>query len=386
MHEGDDAWVLDRRELLTGAAAAGATTLLGSEAAVAHSGPRGKDHPGGPPPRGRYRVDLHAHLLPTFYREALARNGITNIGGVPIPIWSPEAHVAFMDAWGIAASVLSLSDPGVSFGDIGQTRELARQINEYSASLIRSQPNRFGAFAALPLPDVEAAAAEVRYALDTLKLDGVGMLSSFGGRHLGEPEFEPVYQELNARKAVVFVHPTAPTARPQMRLPYPSFLFEYPFDTTRAALNLMYSGVTERYPSIRWDFAHAGGTLPFLAFRIGLAAGVIPVLGQAVPDGPPAYFARYFYDTAIAQTVQQMEATREVSGVRQIVFGSDWPFVGPIFFAPDAVQRFPYFKEIIPRNGDPAPLLSRIFSRGERLRVDRLNALRLFPRLRRVLT
>ena len=176
-----------------------------------------------------------------------------------------------MDRQGIATAVTSISAPGVHFGDANAARELARRCNELSAKLVADHPTRFGAFAILPLPDVKGALLELEYALDVLKLDGVVLLTSHSdGRYLGDPLFDDVMAELDRRSAVAFVHPVVPKTSESIRLDVPGFAAEFVFDTTRAAINLIWSGAMERWPNLRIILSHAGGTTPYLAGRIRL--------------------------------------------------------------------------------------------------------------------
>jgi predicted TIM-barrel fold metal-dependent hydrolase len=322
------------------------------------------------------RIDIHAHFLPDAYRSVLRSHGLEDIAGVSVPEWSQELHEQFMLEWGIATSVVSISDPGVYFGDIAQAREVARLVNEEAASLIAADPARWGAFASLPLPDVGAALAELEHALDVLKLDGVVLLSSTDGVYLGDPSMSELYAELDRRSAVVFVHPAVPAERPQ--LVYPPFLFEFTFDTTRAFVNLMYLGVFKAHPNIRWVFAHAGGTLPYLAFRMSLGA-FNELVAANVPDGPPAYYARAYYDTALSFAGSSLASLREVAPLDHIAFGSDWPFARQLFEVPASTLP-PWALESVPREGDPAPPL-RALAPQERLQVDRATAADLLPRL-----
>jgi 6-methylsalicylate decarboxylase len=322
------------------------------------------------------RIDLHTHFLPAGYRALLARHDLDTIAGSAVPEWSPALHEDFMSAWQIETSVVSISDPGVYFGDAGEARETARLVNEEAAALIASDPDRWGALAALPLPDVGAARAELDHALDVLRLDGVALLSNVDGLYLGDPSLSELYSELDRREAVVFVHPAVPCERPN--LVYPPFLFEFAFDTTRAFVNLMYLGVFKSYPRIRWIFAHAGGTLPYLAFRMSLGAFNELVAGN-VPDGPPAYYARAYYDTALSYAESSLSALRVVAPLDHIAFGSDWPFARQLFEASRSVV--PDWATVsVPRDGDPAPTL-RSLTPDERLQVDRGTALALLPRL-----
>lgn len=188
------------------------------------------------PPTGNYRIDMHSHFLPPRYRESLLAHGHFFIGGYPLPEWSPEAAIAFMDAWGIQAQVLSVSDPAVAFVRGTEANDLARYCNDYAADLTARKGDRFGAFATLPMPDVLASIRELDHAFDDLGLDGVTLLSAYDGVYLGDPRFEPLMAELNRRKAYVFIHPASIPADAKPELPLPDFLAEFTFDTTRAAI------------------------------------------------------------------------------------------------------------------------------------------------------
>ncbi|WP_280259236.1 amidohydrolase family protein [Nocardia abscessus] len=253
---------MNRRRALGGVVAG--TLGLAATAAVARATPVRTRQPA---PSGAYRIDLHAHFLPPDYRAALLDHGHATIGGYPTPEWSPEKALAFMDYYGIQAQALSVSDPGVSFLRGKEAIDMARYCNAYAAGLFRTHAQRFGAFAVLPMPDIPASIAEAVYALDELHLDGVVLLSAYDGVYLGDPRFEPLMIALNQRNAYVFVHPAAIPADAKPQLPLPDFLEEFTFDTTRAATFMMATGSTQRYPNIRFQLAHAGGTLPFVSHR-----------------------------------------------------------------------------------------------------------------------
>jgi predicted TIM-barrel fold metal-dependent hydrolase len=322
------------------------------------------------------RIDVHAHFLPAGYRAVLARHELDEIAGVQVPEWSAQLHGEFARAWGIDASVVSISDPGIWFGDLGEARETARMVNEEGAALVASEPPRWGALAALPLPDVDASLTELAHAFDVLALDGVALLSNAGGVYLGDPSLSELYAELDRRSATVFVHPAVPSERPA--LVYPPFLFEFTFDTTRAFVNLMYLGVFENHPNIRWLFAHAGGTLPYLAFRTSLGA-FNPFVAANVPQGPPAYYARAYYDTALSYARSSFASLREIAPLDHIAFGSDWPFARALFDA-SQTELPEWATGDVPHEGDPAPPL-RDLAAGERPQVDCATAEALFPRL-----
>jgi len=255
--------------------------------------------------------------------------------------------------------------PGVHFGDDAFARELARRCNELSAKLVADQPTRFGAFAILPLPDVPGALRELEYALDVLKLDGVVLLTSHSdGRYLGDPLFEDVMAELDRRNAAVFVHPVVPKSSESIRLDVPGFAAEFVFDTTRAAINLIWTGTLERRPNLRIILSHAGGTAPYLAGRIGLLAA-LPQIRERAPKGPAHYLAQFNYDTALSANPNALRSLQELVGPEKILFGSDFPF------APELVARASI--EGLARYGG--------FDAPARARIERENALALLPGL-----
>lgn len=361
--------VIRAASVAAGAAVAGKAILSG---ATASADPAQAD--GAAPaelPAGNYRIDMHSHFLPPRYRESLLAHGHFFIGGYPLPEWSPEAAIAFMDAWGIQAQVLSVSDPAVAFLRGTEANDLARYCNDYAADLIARQGDRFGAFATLPMPDVLASIRELDHAFDDLGLDGVALLSAYDGVYLGDPRFEPLMAELNRRKAYVFIHPASIPADAKPELPLPDFLAEFTFDTTRAAILLMTTGVLDRYPDIRFQLSHAGGTLPFLAGRLGVVSAS-PV-GEYWPDALPEVsllhseelISRFYYDTALSSHPSAMRAVTSVADQSHVVFGSDWPFSQLTFRG----------------SGDPAPRLQETFDTAGRVQVERNNQLRELPGL-----
>jgi len=313
-----------------------------------------------------HRIDTHHHIFPPKYRAALETRSIPDAGGVAIPAWSPASALGIMDRNGIATAITSVAAPGVHFGDDAAARDLARLSNEYSADLMRDHPDRFGGFAVLPLPDVDGALAEIEYALDTLRMDGVVLLASIGKRYLGDPAFDAVFAELDRRKAVIFIHPTVPVTSQALELAMPGALIEFVFDTTRAVANLIYSGTLERHRDMKLILSHAGGTVPFLAERLALG-GVYPALQEKAPQGAIAYLKRLYYDTALSANPYALQSLRELVDPSHILFGSDTPFAPEALVAASVqgLERYPGF--------DPAT----------RMRVERDNALALFPRLRR---
>jgi predicted TIM-barrel fold metal-dependent hydrolase len=308
------------------------------------------------------RIDVHAHHMPAAYRAAIVEQGIDTDGNPNIPEWSVDAALAFMDRNHIATSLLSISSPGVHWGDDAAARDMARLCNETAAQAKRDRPERFGSFASLPLPDVDGALKEVEYALDTLEADGIGLLTNFRGKYLGDPDFAPVFDELNRRKATVFIHPTSPPCHEAISMGYGRPMIEFPFDTTRTVVNLVFSGTLDRCPDIRFILPHAGGTLPYLVTRIA-GGGSRPQSAQEPFD---AYLRRVYYDTAGAVSPHHFASLLQLVDIRQVLYGSDWAWAPEPGVAAQA--------QVLAAN----PLLSQ----EDLQRIGRENALELFPRLR----
>jgi len=155
-------------------------------------------------------IDVHNHIIPEEYVSGLKKIGLTESLGRSFPVWSAEKSIEIMDLNKIQTAITSISSPGVFFGDEYFAKNLARICNEISATLVSDYPSRFGGFASLPLPDIEASLNEIHYSHDVLKLDGFVFLSNYKGTYIGDQSFEPVYSELNRKNAVVYVHPTDP--------------------------------------------------------------------------------------------------------------------------------------------------------------------------------
>ena len=239
------------------------------------------------------------------------------------PAWSAGEHLRLMDEWGVSRSILSISSPGVHFGDDDAARRLARQVNEAGAATRRAHPDRFGHFASLPLPHVQASLAELAYALDHLGSDGVTLETNTAGIYLGDPRYEPLYAELDRRQAVVFVHPTSPPCAEQIALGRPRPMLEFIFDSTRTVSDLVFGGVFNRHPGIRWVFTHGGGALPLLADRMELFRTVF--FGDA-GDGPtvPQQISQLWFDMAGTPFPRQIPAMIDAFGSERLLYGSDY--------------------------------------------------------------
>jgi predicted TIM-barrel fold metal-dependent hydrolase len=275
---------------------------------------------------GRLLIDTHQHPVPHFYKRAMAKVGISGSGENPWPEWSLQAQLDLMDEVGIAAAVNSIASPGVYFGDVDFAVKTARECNEGLAKIATDHPRRFGGFALLPLPAIERAAKEAIFALDTLELDGICLLSHAGDRHLGHPDEDELYAELDRRNAVVFVHPLRNQARNVPAYGYPAGMTELVLDTTRAIANLLWHGTFGRFPNIRWIMPHGAGTIPFLVYRLG-AMDKKPAIRQHLPGGSVASALRgLYYDVAEVAAPAPLKCLLETTDTSHILFGSDFPF------------------------------------------------------------
>ncbi|HEY6990352.1 MAG TPA: amidohydrolase family protein, partial [Bryobacteraceae bacterium] len=284
---------------------------------------------------------------------------------LPIKLPDAEAQLQSMDDLHIQAAITSLT-PRIVLKNLSRLREVARRCNEFQAERIHNCPARLGAFALLPLPDVDGALEEISYALDVLRLDGVGLFSSVTDRYLGDPLFDPVFAELNRRKCAVFVHPTHCEAPARTQLHAPPFVVEYVFDTTRAAVNLLYSGTVSRCPDIRFIIAHAGGTVPFLAQRIVMMEGHRGAKGVT---GVMPNLKSFYYEIASTTSPYALRSLQELVEPGQILWGSDLPFV----YGARLQEEVEHWEKY---DG---------FDAAARAGIERGNALKILPRLARVL-
>lgn len=340
-----------RRAFLAALAAAGAGSMLAVTRSAAQA--------------TRRRVDIHQHFVsPSFLATLNAKNASTPIPG--LAAWkgfSPARAVETLDRVGVQTAMLSITAPGVWFGDVQEARRLAREMNEYAAArMVSDYKGRFGLFAVLPLPDVDGSLREIEYAFDTLKADGVGVLTSYGTAWLGDPSFAPVMAELNRRKAVVYTHPTDAMCCQGLIPRVANQMLEYPTDTTRTIVSLVVSETAAKNPDVRFIFSHAGGTLTSVAGRLLGAEMTADNLSKpAAPNTRLFQLRRFFYDTAGLANPVNMQALRTLVPTSQIVFGTDAPFF------------------------DGAPQVAGLqragFTPAELQGVERDNALAILPRL-----
>src|SRR5262245_1002568 len=279
------------------------------------------------------RIDVHQHFVSPDYFALLTRKNASS----PVPgfnqwkDYTPEKNLAEMDKAGIATAMLSQTAPGVWFGDVDEARRIAREMNEYAAAkMVGAYKGRFGLFALLPLPDVEGSLREIEYAFDMLKADGVGLLTSYGDKWLGDAAFAPVFNELNRRKAVVYTHPLEATCCRNLVGGVTPQTLEYPTDTTRTLMSLVASDTVTRSPDIKLIFSHAGGTLVSIAGRfLGNAVTAENLARPAETNSRLYHVRRFYYDTAGSANPVQMQSLKLLVPTAQIVFGTDFPFANP---------------------------------------------------------
>ena len=331
---------MNRRAVLAGLGASAAAIVLRSRAA-------------GPDVTSNVRtIDVHAH----YYPPALKALGLPT----PMNAWSLERHIEEMDKAGVATSMLSLTTPGITQAG-SQGRNLLRASNEYAAGLRSDHRGRFGFFTCVQLDDLDGSLAEIEHGFEVLKANGVGLFTSYGSRWLGDSYFDPVFAELERRKAVVYIHPTSPACCSRLIPELPDTLIEYGTDTTRAIASYIYRGAARKCPNIKMIWSHSGGTMPFLIERFEGADRSEGAKAQA-PEGFRVMAGKFFYDIAQSSNPVASGALRRVIPVSQIVFGSDYPFRTPAEHV-----------EALEAGG--------VFTRSELQAVYRGNAQRLLPAL-----
>jgi 6-methylsalicylate decarboxylase len=342
---GFSATAVNRRSFLKGGAAAGLgiSGLASAGLGEASAQPAGKPH----------RIDVHHHIVPPAQRKM----NIERRGGKGGPAWSPQMSLDDMDKAGVAYSLTSILNPGPWYGKIEEpSRQLARECNDYAAKLRSDHPNRFGIFAAIAPVDVEGSLKEIEYAYGSLKAEGIALWTSYDGKYLGNETFVPVLEELNRRKAVVYVHPTPPECCANVVVP-PSAI-EYATDTTRTVASLIFEKPRSaaKFPDIRWIWSHSGGTIPFLTSRFTRLAW------ERKMEDPTPILQKHYYEIAQGNTAGQFAALMKMVTISQVMFGSDYPYRD----AKEAADGLVAYK----------------FSAADQLAIDNGNALKMFPNIK----
>jgi len=306
-----------RRHFLAGGAGMALSALGGTES-VAQSGA------GNRVDRNRLkRIDVHHHFIPPQY----LKEGPPSVAMSKVENWSPLRAIDDMDVHGIDISLLSFSSPYLWFPGLDNGRRLARLCNDYSAQMVRDHPHRFGLFAGIPpLADSEGCLREIEYALDDLHAQGITVMTSYGNSWLGDSTFAPVWDELNRRDAVVFVHPAIPGCCTSLGYGVPPSYVELPFDTVRSVASLWFSGALERWPRIRFIFSHGGGALPMVADRIDKFGRPGKEPGSLLHDAA-MQFDKLYFDTANAANPAALAGLRAFANPGRILFGTDYPYV-----------------------------------------------------------
>ena len=343
-----------RRRFLQALAAVGAGAILPGGKLIAQAiSPSVRAMPG--------RIDVHHHMFPPFYIKVM-EDQLRASGFTPRP-WTPTTSLDMMDKHGVSTAFVSPVQRLVmdSMSDRGERgRSLARQSNEYCAQMVKDYPGRFGFFAALPLPDTEGSLKEIAYSLDTLKADGIALWTSYMDKWMGDPSFAPVYEELNRRGAVVFVHPARASCC--RNLAGQSGIIEYDIDTARAIDSLLWDGTLAKNPNVRFIFSHSGGAFPILAARI---IDDFPKTRAAnAPNGVDYEFKKLYFDTAHAGRAPALDALKDIVPVSQIMYGSDAP-----------IRNYELTDDWLVQYAG--------FSEDDWKAINRGNAERLFPRLKR---
>src|SRR6201981_2932517 len=309
-------------------------------------------------------IDTHHHMLPDFFWQE-TENAHAPIGGLAPLRWSREVTISFMDDAAIDVAVVSLSTPGVHTGNSAKARTLARRCNEFAATLVQAKPKRFASFACLPLPAIDASLEELAYAMDVLKLDGCVLFTNASGVYLGDAALEPVFDELERRQAVVFVHPNPSPDAVAHSLGLPDNLLDFPTDTNRAVAQMHYTNRFARTPHVKYIFSHAGGSIPYLAARFAIIDEMGFIAGGEQRGAAADILRRIYPRTPLNSSDPVLRMLRDIAGVSQIVYGTDFPYLRRDL-AVKAKQRISESSEL---------------NHLEKRAVLEGNAARLFPRL-----
>lgn len=308
-------------------------------------------------------VDVHSHIVTDRYMQMLRLHGAELEDGYPLPEWSVERHLAFMQEAGIGCAVLSMPSPQPYFGDAEESRLCIRSINEEAARAKANYPGKFLFCASLPLPDIQAAIREAVYALDTLRADGIKLATNSRGQYLGDPVLDSLMEVLNARKAVVILHPHTPAQRPENTFTGdPIFVYEYPAETTRAVINMIENNIMVRYPDIRFVVPHSGSFLPIALPRLRAAQPLLVKQGLMRQVDIDSNLANLYYDLAGGATPEMLKILLSITTPDHIMYGSDFGFV------PDAalVAVLNRIKSYLEIDGELSSYIEMIFSKNAR--------------------
>jgi predicted TIM-barrel fold metal-dependent hydrolase len=308
-----------------------------------------------------HRIDVHHHLFPPPFVAKLIEHQHYLANG-PARHWTPQVSIEDMDRASVATAITSITAPGLGFVGAELLHRLTRECNDYGAGMATDHPGRFGLFAGLPLPSIDDSLAEIAYALDVLRADGIGLLTSYDNKWLGNPAFAPVMHELNRRKAVVYVHPTTADCCRNLLPMIPDWVVEFPVDTTRTITSLLFSGTILRCPDIKFIFSHCGGILPMISEHLVRMAAIDPKIAALVPAGVLTELRRFHYDVALRAHPTGLASTLQLLDVSQLLFGTD----APLRVSQATVQG----------------LLDYGFSEQDLRAIDCENAKRLLPRCR----
>lgn len=274
------------------------------------------------------RIDVHIHTgSPAWIDAAGAKNLVATASLKTLKDYTAARMIEELDKAGTTFAMLSLTAPGTWMGDKAECVRLSRDANEFAAQRVAQYPKRFGFWATIPLPDVEASLKEIAYGLDTLKADGISVFTSYGKQYLGDKAFDPIFEELNRRKAIVFAHPGTAYCCTGLVPGIPDTVIEAQTDTTRAIAGYVFSGAAQRYPNIRMIFCHSAGTMPAVNERLVLLAKA-PQYTSVVPDGFLAAVGKFYFDVATTTNVAALSAIRKLVAPSHLVFGTDFPFRG----------------------------------------------------------
>ncbi len=343
---GSDAVAFSRRGILTGAAALGTLGALGV-------GLGGRSLAQGAP----HRIDVHHHITPPAWLEAVKKAKMDN---PPLANWSVAKSIEDMDKAGISTSITSPTTPQLGFLPPAEALAISRASNEFAKKLESDHKGRFGTFAMLPLPHIDETLKAIEYAFDTLKVDGAGIMTSYGTKWLGDKTFEPVWAELNRRKATVYTHPTGADCCVNIQPEIPDSAIEFGTDTTRSIAQLIFNGTAKKYPDINWIWSHGGGALTAFAERFLIQLPNSVYRGKVSREDVQGLLNKFYYDTAQVSGAGTLQALAKLVPVSQIVYGTDYPY----------------------RTGaDHTKGVTSAFSGADLAAVDRGNALRLVPRL-----